>query len=196
MSEDATVVAAKRQLRAEAKARRAHLSVAERSAGAAAVATHGLGFLSPVGPAVVSGFLAIAEEIDPAPLLERLDREGWRVSLPVMLGKGQPLLFRAWSPGAPLRTVMWGIREPDDTAPTVEPDVVLVPLLAFDRGGHRLGYGGGFYDRTLRQLRQRKPVVALGLAFGAQEVDAVPHLDYDERLDWVLTPEGPIRCSV
>ena len=87
-----------------------------------------------------------------------------------------------------------GIREPGSQARVLEPDVLLVPLLAFDRSGHRLGYGGGYYDRTLRDLRRRRPIVAVGLAFGCQEVDAVPHLDYDERLDWVLTPDGPISC--
>jgi 5-formyltetrahydrofolate cyclo-ligase len=95
-----------------------------------------------------------------------------------------------------LRTVVWGIREPDESAPVVEPDVLLVPLLAFDRTGARLGYGGGFYDRTLRGLRDRKSIVTIGLGYASQEVDAVPHLDYDERLDWVLTPEGLIRCSL
>jgi 5-formyltetrahydrofolate cyclo-ligase len=113
-----------------------------------------------------------------------------------MQGKTRPLQFRRWSPGDPLRTVQWGIREPAEAAPVVEPDVLLVPLLAFDRGGHRLGYGGGYYDRTLRALRSRRPVTAVGLAFAEQEVDAVPHLDYDERLDWVLTPLGAIRCNV
>ena len=81
------------------------------------------------------------------------------------------------------------------SAPAVDPDVVLCPLLAFDRTGHRLGYGGGFYDRTLARLRALKPVVAIGLAYDEQRVDAVPHLDYDERLDWVLTPTGPIKCA-
>jgi 5-formyltetrahydrofolate cyclo-ligase len=98
-------------------------------------------------------------------------------------------------PGSPLKTVVWGIREPDESAPAVEPDVLLVPLLVFDRTGMRLGYGGGFYDRTLHDLRARKRIVAVGLAYASQEVDAVPYLDYDERLDWVLTPEGLIRCS-
>jgi 5-formyltetrahydrofolate cyclo-ligase len=73
--------------------------------------------------------------------------------------------------------------------------VVVVPLLAFDANGWRLGYGGGFYDRTLRRLRDMKDVVAVGLGFEAQKVDAVPRLDYDERLDWMLTPSGPIRFS-
>lgn len=194
MPGDEVIVAAKRALRGAAKTQRAQIPAVVRQEGAARIAATGLGFTGISPPAAASAFLVIGEEINPAPLMTRLDRDGWQIALPVMLGKGQPLMFRAWSPGAPLRTVVWGIREPDDTAPEVEPDVVLVPLLAFDRTGHRLGYGGGFYDRSLRRLRSRKSIVAVGLAFPDQEVDAVPHLDYDERLDWVLTPEGPIRC--
>jgi 5-formyltetrahydrofolate cyclo-ligase len=188
------VTAAKRRLREVAKARRTAMASADRARGAARIAEHGLGFLGAASPLTVSGFLAIGEEIDPAPLLFRLHDEGLRLALPVMVGKGRPLEFRTWTPGAPLRTVQWGIREPEESAALAEPDVLLVPLLAFDRTGHRLGYGGGFYDRTLSALRDRKSVLAVGLAFGVQEVDAVPHLDYDERLDWVLTPEGPIPC--
>jgi 5-formyltetrahydrofolate cyclo-ligase len=90
---------------------------------------------------------------------------------------------------------VWGIAEPKADKPQVEPDVVLVPLLAFDRRGWRLGYGGGFYDRTLAGLRRRKPIVAVGLAYDGQEVDAVPRLEYDQRLDWVLTPSGPRQCK-
>ena len=188
------VIAAKSALRDAAKIGRARIPAAVRQEGAALVASIGLGFTGAVPPAVVSAFLAIGEEINPAPLMSRLHREGWQIALPVMVGKGRPLIFRAWSPGAPLRTVMWGIREPDETAPEVGPDVLLVPLLAFDRTGSRLGYGGGFYDRTIRGLRNQKKITTVGLAFSGQEVDAVPHLDYDERLDWILTPEGPIRC--
>jgi 5-formyltetrahydrofolate cyclo-ligase len=77
----------------------------------------------------------------------------------------------------------------------LEPDILLVPLLAFDGRGRRLGYGGGFYDRTLAGLRARKPIAAVGLAYDEQRIDEVPHLDYDEMLDWVLTPSGPMRCS-
>ena len=194
MPDRADVVAAKRELRGAAKARRALLPAGERQEGAARIAAQGLGFTGIQPPAVASAFLAIGEEINPAPLMARLQRDGWQIGLPVMVGKGRPLIFRAWSPGAPLRTVTWGIREPEASAPEVEPDVLLVPLLVFNRAGFRLGYGGGFYDRTLQALRQRKAVVAVGLAFSAQEVDVVPHLDYDQRLDWVLTPEGPIRC--
>jgi 5-formyltetrahydrofolate cyclo-ligase len=90
---------------------------------------------------------------------------------------------------------VWDIPEPKPERPAVEPDILLVPLLAFDDAGRRLGYGGGFYDRTLTGLRARKASVAVGLAYDEQRIDAVPHLDYDQQLDWVLTPSGPIRCS-
>jgi 5-formyltetrahydrofolate cyclo-ligase len=90
---------------------------------------------------------------------------------------------------------LWGIREPEAHRAVVVPRILLVPLLAFDRAGYRLGYGGGYYDRTLRGLRSTGAVMAVGLAFDEQEVDAVPHLDYDERIDWVLTPSGARKCT-
>jgi len=158
------------------------------------LASRGLGFLHVAAGSVVSGFLSIGEEIDPVPLLERLHLDGHRLCLPVMVGKGLPLIFRAWVPGDPLAERMWRIREPRTDKPQVEPDIVLVPLLAVDAEGWRLGYGGGYYDRTLRDLRGRKSITAVGLAYDEQVVDAVPHLDYDEPLDWVLTPSGPLRC--
>jgi 5-formyltetrahydrofolate cyclo-ligase len=89
----------------------------------------------------------------------------------------------------------WGIAEPLPSRPVIEPDIVLVPVLAFDAQGYRLGYGGGFYDRSLASLRSKKPIVAVGIAYDELKVDAVPHLDYDQRVDWVLTPSGPLRCS-
>jgi 5-formyltetrahydrofolate cyclo-ligase len=119
-----------------------------------------------------------------------------RLALPAIAGKGKPLLFRAWTPGDLMDKGVWGIAEPKADKPAVEPDVVLVPLLAFDRQGWRLGYGGGFYDRTLQELRARKPIAAVGLAYEGQEVEAVPRLDYDQQLDWVLTPSGPIACRI
>ena len=94
-----------------------------------------------------------------------------------------------------MATAVWGIQEPQPDKPILEPDVFLVPLLAFDRRGWRLGYGGGFFDRTLRAARAARPIVAIGLGLAEAEVDAVPHLDYDQRLDWVLTPSGPLRCT-
>jgi len=186
---------AKKAMRAAAKAVRAQAFHRNGGGAFAAIAARGIGFAGVAPPAIVSGFLPIGEETDPAPLMARLAGEGYRLALPVMQGKGQPLLFRSWMPGDELAEVTWGIREPLASHPAVEPDVVLGPLLAFDARGYRLGYGGGFYDRTLARLRAMKTVVSIGIAYDEQKVDAVPHLDYDERLDWVLTPSGPVLCS-
>jgi 5-formyltetrahydrofolate cyclo-ligase len=156
------------------------------------LALHGLTFVGTPVDAVVSGFSAIGEELDPSLLLARLVNEGRRVCLPVMQGKGLPLLFRSWKPGDPTTAAVWGISEPLAAAPELEPDVLLVPLLAFDARGYRLGYGGGFYDRTIATLRARKPILAIGVAFDEQRVDAVPRDGADQPLDWVLTPSGPV----
>lgn len=185
----------KNEMRRHAKAARKDAFARHGATAAADIARHGIAFAGRAAPAVVSGFLAIGEEIDPTPLMLRLMAEGYRLCLPVMEAKGKPLLFRAWSPGDPLGEVTWGIREPLPEAPVLDPDIVLGPLLAFDTLGYRLGYGGGFYDRTLARLRALKPVVSIGLAFDEQRVDAVPRVDYDERLDWILTPSGPLKCQ-
>ena len=184
----------KRAERTRALARRAAAFGEHGPAAGARLEVHGLAFLKPAPGAIVSGFSAIRDEIDPAGLLARLQREGYRLCLPVMQGKGLPLVFRAWAPGDAMDKAVWGIAEPKADKPVLEPDIVLVPLLAFDATGWRLGYGGGYYDRTLRGLRARKSIVAIGLAYDESQVDAVPHLDYDERLDWVLRPSGPLRC--
>lgn len=193
MQHDGTVTA-KVNLREAAKAGRSRLAEAYRRAGAEQVAALGLGWLGRSAATSVSAFRSFGDELDTGPLLGRLAADGYRLALPVMQGKAKPLLFRAWAPGDPMRTVQWGIEEPLTTSPAIVPDILLVPLLAFDRHGYRLGYGGGYYDRTLAALRANRPVLAVGLAFSEQEVDAVPHLDYDERLDWVLTPSGPVQC--
>ena len=159
------------------------------------LAARGLDFLSPKPGITVSGFAAIRDEIDPSALLDWLHREGFKLALPVMEGRGKPLLMRAWAPGDEMSTVQWGIREPLASKAEVYPGVLLVPLLAFDRRGSRLGYGGGFYDRTLQKLRARAAVTAVGISYDELEVDAVPHESYDQRLDWVLTPSGPIKCN-
>jgi len=186
---------AKKEMRRTSKARRNDAYLRLGGEAGAAIAAHGIAFAGRPAPAVVSAFLAIGEEIDPAPLMARLMGEGYRLCLPVMEGKGLPLVFRAWAPGEPLAETMWGIREPLPDAAVLEPDIVLGPLLAFDAEGYRLGYGGGFYDRTLARLRALKPIVSIGIAYDEQRVDAVPHVDYDERLDWILTPSGPLKCG-
>ncbi len=160
------------------------------------LAAHGLDFLSLRPGAIVSGFAAIRDELNPAALMTWLHAEGFRLALPVMMGKGLPLAMRAWAPGDATAPAAWGIAEPFEDKPEVDPDVMLVPLLAFDMAGNRLGYGAGYYDRTIAQFRRSKSVVAVGVGYDEQEVDAVPAESYDERLDWVLTPSGPHRCLV
>jgi 5-formyltetrahydrofolate cyclo-ligase len=195
VGERSDIVEEKRLLRARIRAWRAGLDAGTVARAADAVAAQGLDFLQVRGSAVVSGFASLPDEFRVWPLLRRLHREGHRLALPVMQGKAKPLLFRAWAPGDALDRGVWGIGEPKADKPELEPDILLVPLLAFDRWGWRLGYGGGFYDRTLQRLRALQPIVAVGLAFNEQRIDAVPHLDYDQRLDWVLTPSGPTHCT-
>ena len=190
-----SVATLKKEMRQQAKTVRGRAFAEHGTTAADSIARHGIAFAGRPAPAIVSGFLAIGEEIDPTPLMRRLMGEGYRLCLPVMEGKGKPLVFRSWAPGEPLAETMWGIREPVPEAETLEPDIVLGPLLAFDTAGYRLGYGGGFYDRTLARLRALKPIVSIGIAFDEQKVDAVPHVDYDERLDWILTPSGPLKCG-
>jgi len=191
---DETKLEAKKKLRAEALERRKAAFAQHGAEASRKIAAHGVDFLGATPGSIVSGFAAINDEINPAPLMTWLQAEGFRLALPVMQGRGKPLLMRAWTPGDAMNLAAWGIAEPMDDKPAVDPDIVLVPLLAFDARGYRLGYGGGFYDRTLQRLRKLKPIVAVGLAYDELRVDAVPAESYDERLDWVLTPSGPLHC--
>ena len=176
----------KAALRREASARRDALPAETRNAAAATIAARPFP-LSVTAGAIVSGFMPLKNEIDPLPLLRKLSERGARLALPVVAERGRPLVMRAWKWGEPLASGVWGIREPGPEAAIVEPDILLVPLLAFDRSAGRLGYGGGYYDLTLMQLRARKTVVALGLAFAVQEIPAVPTTPRDAPLDLVLT---------
>jgi len=138
-------------------------------------------------PAVVSGFWPIKDEIDIRPLMIELFNEGCQLALPVVQGRGQPLLFRAWRPGDPLEAGVFGTLQPAARREAVEPEVLIVPLLACDTQGWRLGYGGGFYDRTLAGLRARRRATAVGVGFDAQLIPDVPYGTSDQRLDWMLT---------
>ncbi len=190
-----TIDSEKRALRARCIALRDGMAADARADAAARVAKIGLGFADVAPRAVVSAYAAMGSEIDAFPLLTLLSPAVCRVCLPVITPLGNPLIFRAWATGDVLVPRKWGIREPADAAALVEPDVLLVPLLAFDAGGARLGYGGGYYDRTIAKLRAMKPVVAIGLAYDEQEIAAVPVEAHDQRLDWVLTPSGARRFS-
>lgn len=183
----------KRRARTAANVARAQAHKALGDRGGLMLAQHELPIARRNDHASVSGFYPYQAEINVLPLLARLVSEGWQTALPVVMAKGEPLTFRAWAPGEPTGRGIWDIHVPLETAPELEPDVLLVPMLAFDRRGYRLGYGGGFYDRTLAELRKLKPVTAIGVAYAAQEVDEVPVADYDEPLDWILTERGVIE---
>ena len=138
----------------------------------------------------VSAYLPITSEIDVRPLMEALKYAGHSLALPCIKRKAHPLEFRHYSLGDKLRKGGFGTREPMRDVPVVMPDIMLLPLLAFGRDGYRLGYGGGFYDRTLQKLRAEGRVMACGVAYSGQEVPMVPTDQYDERLDCVLTETG------
>ena len=183
---DIPVNSSKANLRAAALAARDALSSEHRAAAAQAIADRGLP-IEIVPGAVVAGYSPIRSEIDPTPLLRKLAAQGARLTLPVITAGDQPLKFRSWAASDRLRRSRLGILEPPPDAAELVPDILLVPLAAFDRLGHRIGYGAGHYDRTLAQLRALKAITAIGLAFAAQEVEAVPALLHDAALDYVLT---------
>jgi 5-formyltetrahydrofolate cyclo-ligase len=176
----------KAALRQEATALRDALPAYERKAAAETIVARKFP-LAITPDTIVSGFMPLKSEVNPLPLLQMLAEAGARLALPAIAGRGKPLIMRAWEFGAPLDRGQWGIREPKPEAPEVEPDILLVPLLAFDREGFRLGYGAGYYDMTIHRLRALKPVTAVGIAFAAQEVPKIPTTPRDERLDLVLT---------
>ena len=176
----------KKETRAAVFARRDAMPAAERQAAAEAVAMRA--FPLPIASGViVSGFSPIRTEINPLPLLRKLEAAGAQLALPVIAGKGKPLIMRAYRFGDPLEARTWGIREPRDDAAELDPDILIVPLAAFDRRGNRIGHGAGYYDMTIARLRSRKPVTAVGIAYSLQEVPEVPITERDERLDLVLT---------
>jgi 5-formyltetrahydrofolate cyclo-ligase len=186
MPEIAEVQTEKERLRRDAAARRDTIPADARLAGAEAIAARA--FPVAIAPGVfVSGFMPLKSEINPLPLMQKLAGIGAKLALPCIVGRGSPLSMRAWEVGAPLDRGQWGIREPKSDAPEIDPDILLVPLLAFDRAGYRIGYGAGYYDMTIARLRSLKNVTAVGIAFAAQEVSEIPKTPRDERLDLVLT---------
>jgi 5-formyltetrahydrofolate cyclo-ligase len=184
---------AKPELRQAALARRDALGAHERAQAAAHIGARPLAVAVTVDT-VVSGFWPMRSEIDPAPLMRQLAARGATLALPLVQGRGSALTFRAYAFGDPLRRGTWGIHEPLPEAALVAPDLLIVPLAAFDRGGHRIGYGAGYYDMTLRHLRAQKSIMAIGLGFAVQEISAVPATPRDERLDLVLTERELIDC--
>ncbi len=147
------------------------------------------------GGSTVSVYHPIRDEADTVPLFQALTQAGIATALPVTVARGHALRFLLWRSGDPVAPGNWGIPEPLSTAPSVDPDLLFVPLAAFDRRGFRLGYGAGFYDNTLAALRTRKPVLAIGVAFSVQEVASVPTEPHDQPLDAIITETDVMFCG-
>lgn len=177
----------RRQLRAELLARRAMLDAAARAAAQAAVVRH-LELLEPVlPPGPLAFYWPIRGEIDLRPFVAGLVARGRIAALPVIVGRPAPMVFRRWSPEVPMCTGVWDIPVPAvDTR--VTPRIILLPLLGFDRAGYRLGYGGGYYDRTLPTIRPRP--LLIGIGFALSRVDTIRPQPHDQRLDLVVTEAG------
>ena len=186
LAEASPIADQKRELREAALARRDLMPPDDRVRAARNIAASPFPIDVPKG-AIVSGFSPIKTEFNPVPLMRALAKAGARLALPKLMGRGKPLSLRAWSFGEPLISGVWGIREPGPEAPEVAPDILLVPFTAFDRAGYRIGYGAGYYDMTINALRAKKAVVAIGIAFAAQQIPSVPVTERDARLDLVLT---------
>lgn len=179
---------AKAAARKLARARRAGLANA---VAPARLAEGLLAHSAPPSGAIIAGYWPMGEEMDPRPLMLALAARGHRLALPVTPPRGEPLVFRAWAPGAALRAGPMGTSEPI-AGDAIRPDVLLVPLLAFDRAGRRLGYGGGYYDRTLAALPGAK---VIGIAYAGQEMPEVPAGPQDFRLPLIATEAGVIVCG-
>jgi 5-formyltetrahydrofolate cyclo-ligase len=176
----------KATLRSEALARRDAMPAVARAAAVETVTQRPFPVEVKRG-AVVSGFSPIKTEFNPVPLMRKLSDAGASLALPVVAGRGLPLIMRAFKFGDEMASGVWGIREPKPESPEVFPEILLVPLAAFDRFGHRIGYGAGHYDRTIQRLREMKRVTAIGVCFALQEIERVPATAFDQRLDLVLT---------
>jgi len=184
-----TIAALKEGVRKEALERRAVLKprVSELSRRLAEI------FLKQVpvpSGASVSAYVAIGDEADPAALMHALRAHGHAIVLPRVAGRGKPLDFHRYDAGQSLVRGGFGLSEPGRDWPLMAPDVLVVPLLAFDASGYRIGYGAGFYDRTLARLRGARDALAVGFAFASQEFETVPHDENDQKLDWIVTENG------
>ena len=177
---------AKAELRVWAKAARRDAFARIGAAAAEAVRARAPAIL-PLAPAIVAAYWPMNDELDVRPMIGALVARGNLVALPVIQGRDRPLIFRRYVPGDALVAAAFGTSEPAADRPTLVPHLVIAPLLAFDRAGYRLGYGGGYYDRTLNALRKQAPTIAIGVGFAAQEVREIPREPSDARLDWIVT---------
>jgi 5-formyltetrahydrofolate cyclo-ligase len=183
-----TPTSAKRSLRLQAEAARRSLSEAAPDAGLR-IAAHFAAAIALPPSAVIGGYLPTRYEADPVPLMEASRGRGHGIALPRVTGKARALSFHLWA-GRPPMAGAYGLLEPEPDWPEALPDVFLVPLLACDAAGYRLGYGGGYYDRTLRAARAQRAILAVGIGFAGQVVSELTREPTDEPLDWMVTEEG------
>lgn len=183
------VTAQKIQLRIYSKSRRALLSASVTSA-ASDLAENFMEALTIIGDGSIAGYWPIADELDVKPLLQMLSRAGIKVSLPTVIPDQKRLVFQGWSENTQLVKGPYGTLQPHRSSAFITPDILMIPLLAFDAEGGRLGYGGGYYDRTLSELRKKKEITAVGIAYAGQEINEVPTCSNDQRLDWIVTETG------
>lgn len=193
-SEAPKVADLKTRLRQAAKRQRMTLNVEQETAAEDAAANF-MACIALEDTSIVAGYAAHHTELNAWPLMHLLHKSSTTCCLPVLRGTAESLQFRHWCPQAQLSANHLGIQEPGAAAEVHRPDIVVTPLLAFDRQGHRLGYGGGYYDRTLQELRLAGTVTAVGFGYGAQEIDEVPAGDFDERLDWIVTDTEVMRIE-
>lgn len=182
----------KAALRKQSFAARRRARDADDGSAAETARDHFLAARLHTGATVVSGYRPIRTELDPTPLMVALLAAGHRLCVPVIEGPGLPLKFREWTPDTRMVEGAFGAEVPESGA-WLEPELLIAPLVGFDRAGRRLGYGGGFYDRTLERLRARRRTLAVGFAYAGQEVDEVPGDPTDQPLDGVVTEAGLIR---
>ena len=180
----------KSRLRAEKLALRKDAPAFEREALASALLDKGLTLAVSRNANVVSLYWPIRGEPDVLPLLALLARSGFTTVLPVTGARGTPLLFREWRPGDPQVTGPMRIPEPAPHLPEAEPDLLFIPLTVWDWRCRRIGYGAAYYDLTLKRLRAMKPVTAVGVAYGFQNVETVPDEPHDQKMDFILTERG------
>ncbi len=178
---------AKADIRAEVLARRDRLTAPARAAAAEAIARRALAIVAAVGPRLVAAYLPIRSECDSRPIIERLAASGMALALPAVVDSST-IVFRRYAPGAPLTASGFGTLAPPPDQPVVDPELIIIPLVAFDRTGTRLGHGRGHYDRALARLAARglRPRL-VGIAFAVQEVEVIPGEPHDVRLDWIVT---------
>ena len=181
----------KDDLRAELKDLRAELAARDPDAGETLAEKFPMKLLDRYGP-LVAGYLPIRDEIDPRPLMQKLEEAGAKLCLPRVNDDGYQMTYRSWAMGDLLEDRPFGLQEPLASAEIVQPTLILVPLLAFDGMGNRLGYGKGHYDRALASLRENGRAFACAVAFHGQMIDAVPAEPHDQLLDWAITERGSV----